>query len=222
MCNSSPATAVGMLHAMGDRIYDIQMVSNIFNKANAALFEETGVDTTATKARQLVDYIMHNPIVNGVILLHDPNSNNIGTRGKGRPNKARENKEIRMEEAGHKCVLSAEDYDEARPGALYLPDSDAMLLYCACCTDEELRMATVFSFFFTCDTTPMKNIEDISIMIVAGMTTKQQTAPFGRAFLSKECCWVFNFSWDVEFPLMYGYNVFIKVQQVTTDGGSQI
>jgi hypothetical protein len=73
MCNSSPATAVRMLHAMGDRLCDRQLVSNIFNKANAALFEEMGVDTTATKAQQLVDYILHNPIVNGAILLHDTN-----------------------------------------------------------------------------------------------------------------------------------------------------
>jgi hypothetical protein len=50
-----------------------------------------GVDTTAKKAQQLVDFILHNPIANGVILLHDPYSNTIGTRGKGRPNKAREN-----------------------------------------------------------------------------------------------------------------------------------
>jgi hypothetical protein len=38
ICNSSPATAVRMLHAMDDRLYERQMVSNIFNKANAALF----------------------------------------------------------------------------------------------------------------------------------------------------------------------------------------
>jgi hypothetical protein len=55
MCNSSPATAVRMLNAMGDRLYDRQMVSNIFNKVNSALLEKMGVDTTATKAQQLVD-----------------------------------------------------------------------------------------------------------------------------------------------------------------------
>jgi hypothetical protein len=62
---------------MGDRLYDGQMVSNIFNTVNAALLEEMGIDTTATKAQQLVDYILHNPIVDGVILLHNPNSNTI-------------------------------------------------------------------------------------------------------------------------------------------------
>jgi hypothetical protein len=69
-------------------------------------------------------------------------------------------------------------------GALYLPDSDAMLLYCAWCTDEELWMTTI---------NPMMNIEDRPLMIVAGMTTKQQTVPFGRAFLPNKCRWVFYF-----------------------------
>jgi hypothetical protein len=53
--NSLPTTSVRILHAMGDRLYDHQMVSTIFNKVNAALLEEMGVDTAATKAQQLVD-----------------------------------------------------------------------------------------------------------------------------------------------------------------------
>jgi hypothetical protein len=61
-------------------LYDCHMVSTIFNKVNAALLEEMVVDAIVMKAQQLVDYIMHNPIVNAVILLHDPNSNTIGTR----------------------------------------------------------------------------------------------------------------------------------------------
>jgi hypothetical protein len=129
---------------------------------------------------QLVDYILHNPIVNDVILLHNPNSNTIGTRGKGRPNKARKNnlvvlvkianEEIRVEEVDHDYVFSTEDYAKAHCGALYLPDYYVMLLYCAWCTDEELWMATMFGFLFTCDTTPMMNIEDRPLMRVAAMT----------------------------------------------------
>jgi hypothetical protein len=197
MCNSSLATAVRMLHAMCHRLYNHQVVSNIFKKANAALLEEIGVDTTATKAQLIFNYIMHNPIVNGVILLHDHDSNTIGTCGKGRPNKACKNnlvmlvkmanEENRVEEVDHNYVFSAEDYAEAHHCALYLPDSDAILLYCAWCIDKELRMATMFGFLFTCDTPLMINIEDRPLMIVAGMPTKRQTVPLGRAFLPNEC-----------------------------------
>jgi hypothetical protein len=82
------------------------------------------------------------------------------------------NKEIRGEEVDHNYVFSAEYYAEARCGALYLPDSDEILLYCAWCTYEERRMATMFGFLFTYDTTPMTNIEDRPLLLVAGMTTK--------------------------------------------------
>jgi hypothetical protein len=107
-----------------------------------------GVDKNATKSQQLVDYKLHNPVVNEVILLHDPNINTLGACGKGSPNEAREhnlamlvkmaNKEIRVEEVDYNYVLLAEDYDEEHHGALYLPDYYAMLLYYASCTDEEL------------------------------------------------------------------------------------
>jgi hypothetical protein len=72
-------------------------------------------------------------------------------------------------------------------------------------------MATMFGFLFMCVTTPMMNIEYRPLMKFAGMNTEQHTVPFGRAFLPNECCWVFDFSWDVEFSLMDGENVIIKV-----------
>jgi hypothetical protein len=91
MTNSSPSTYVRMLHRMDDRMYDVQTVANIFNKAKKSLLEEKGVDTSSTKAQQLVDYLMTNPDTNAVIVIHDPSSALIGCRQKGRPNKKREN-----------------------------------------------------------------------------------------------------------------------------------
>jgi hypothetical protein len=38
-----------------DRLYDVQTVANIFNKAKKSLLEEKGVETSSTKAQQLVD-----------------------------------------------------------------------------------------------------------------------------------------------------------------------
>jgi hypothetical protein len=74
MTNSSPSTCVRMLHRMDDRLYDVQTVANIFNKAKKILLEEKGVDTSSTKAQQLVDYLMTNPDTNAVIVIHDPSS----------------------------------------------------------------------------------------------------------------------------------------------------
>jgi predicted house-cleaning NTP pyrophosphatase (Maf/HAM1 superfamily) len=69
----------------------VQTVANTFNKANNSLLEEKGVDTSSTKAQQLVDYLMTNPDTNAVIVIHDPSYALIGGRQKDKPNKKREN-----------------------------------------------------------------------------------------------------------------------------------
>jgi hypothetical protein len=90
MMNSSPSTCVRMLHRMDDHLYDVQTDANIFNKAKKSVLEEKGVDTSSTKAQQLVDYLMTHSDTNAVIVIHDPSSALIGGRQKGRPNKKRE------------------------------------------------------------------------------------------------------------------------------------
>jgi hypothetical protein len=89
MTNASPSTCVRMLHRMEDRLYDVQTIANIFNKAKKCLLEEKGVDTSSTKAQQLIDYLMTNPNTNYVIVIHDPSSSLIGKIQKGRPKKSK-------------------------------------------------------------------------------------------------------------------------------------
>jgi Zn-dependent oligopeptidase len=87
MTNSSPSTCVLMLHRMDDRLYDVQTISNILNKAKKSMLEEKGVKTSSTKSHQLVDYLMTNPDTNAAIFVHDPSSALIGGRQKGWPSK---------------------------------------------------------------------------------------------------------------------------------------
>jgi hypothetical protein len=87
MTNASPSTCVRILHRMDDRLYDVQTVANIFNKAKKGLVEGKGVDTSSMKAQQLIDFLMTNPNTDSVIVIHDPSSSLIGKRQKGRPNK---------------------------------------------------------------------------------------------------------------------------------------
>jgi hypothetical protein len=115
-----------------------------------------------------------------------------------------------------------DDYAQTRRHALYLPDSDAMLLYVVWCTNEELRMATTFGSFWNLDTTPMMNIEDRPLMIMAGMGTNRKSCPYSTAFLPSEGEWVFDFSMVVALPLLSGNNVIRNIQQVTTNGDRQI
>jgi hypothetical protein len=132
------------------------------------------------------------------------------------------NKEATAEELVFHREYTLDDYAEARRHALYLPDFDAMLLYDAWCTNEELHMATMFGFVWTLDTTPMTNIEDRPLMIMAGMETNRKSSPYGRAFLPSEGERVFDFSMVVVLPLIYGINVIRNIQQVTTNGDRHI
>jgi hypothetical protein len=83
-------------------------------------------------------------------------------------------------------------------------------------------MASMFGLVWTLDTTPMTNIEEKPLMIMAGMETNIKYSPYGRAFLQSEGDWVFDFSMVVELPVLYGINVIRDIQQVTTDGDRQI
>jgi hypothetical protein len=113
------------------------------------------------------------------------------------------NKEATAEELVFHREYTLDDYAEARQHALYLPDSDVMLLYIAWCTNEELRMTTMFGFVWTLYTTPMVNIEERPLMIMAGMETNIKSSLFGRAFLPSEGEWVFDFYMVVALPLLY-------------------
>jgi hypothetical protein len=77
MMNASPSTCVRMLHRMDDRLYDVQTVANTSDNAKNILLEEKGVDTSSTKAQQLIDFLMTNPNPNSVIIIHDSSSSLI-------------------------------------------------------------------------------------------------------------------------------------------------
>jgi hypothetical protein len=186
------------------------------------------VDKSSTIAQKLVNFLMTNPDTNAVIIIHDPSSALIGGRHRGRPNKKRKNhlvllmkmsfQEATAEELVFDREYTVDDYAEARHRALYVPDSDTMILYVAWCTNEELQMATLFGFLWTLDTTPITNIEDRPLMIMAGMCKNRKIFPYGRAFLPSEGEWVLEFSMVVASPLLYGNNDIRNIQQVSSNG----
>jgi hypothetical protein len=57
------------------------------------------------------------------------------------------NKQAISEDLVFNQEYTVDEYTEARRRVLYLPDSDAVLLYVTWCTNEELWMATMFGFF---------------------------------------------------------------------------
>jgi hypothetical protein len=66
-------------------------VVSIFNKAKKSLLEEKVVDTSSTKPRHIVYYLITNPDTNAVIVIHDPSSALIGGRKMAGPKKGENN-----------------------------------------------------------------------------------------------------------------------------------
>jgi hypothetical protein len=127
------------------------------------------------------------------------------------------NKEASVEELVFDRKHTVDNYAQAHRHALYLPDSDVMPLYVAWYINEELWMAIMVGSFWTLNTTPMTNIEDRPLMIMAGMCTNRKSCPYDRAFLPSEGEWVFDFSMVVALSLLYGNNFILNIQQVVTN-----
>jgi hypothetical protein len=73
--------------------------------------------------------------------------------------------------------ISAEQYATARRKALYLPESDCLLLYAAWTINKELRNTIMFPELLASDTTGDTNIEDRILMIVAGLGYTRRNFP---------------------------------------------
>jgi hypothetical protein len=111
--------------------------------------------------------------------------------------------------------MSAEQYAIARRKALYLPESDSLLLYAACITNKELQNTIMYPELLAADTTRDTNIEDRMLMIFDGLDTMRRNFPSARAFLPLEYQWVFHFSFSYVFPKLLGQGTVRRIKQVS-------
>jgi hypothetical protein len=111
--------------------------------------------------------------------------------------------------------MSAEQYAIARRKALYLPESDCLLLYAAWITNKELRNTIMYPDLLAVVTTGDTTIEDRMLMIVAGLDNIRNNIPLLRAFLPSECQWVFHFLFSYVFPKLFGQGTVRRIKQVS-------
>jgi hypothetical protein len=112
--------------------------------------------------------------------------------------------------------MSAEQYAIAHRKALYLPESDCMLLYAAWITNKELRNTIMYPELLDVDKTGDTNIEDPMLMSVDGLDNMRRNFPSLRAFLPSECQWVFHFSFSYVFPKLLGKGTVRRIKQLST------
>jgi hypothetical protein len=206
VANVKPSTASRLLQQMADRSNDPKSISNVIAKAHKTWLLDRGVNTRAASAQVLIDYLTVSPDTSCVFLLHDPETPLHGGTKKGRPKKTSPMRVVKKDfnrqvvENEMIAQMSAEQYAIARRKALYLPESDCMLLYAAWITNKELGNAIVYPELLDVDTTGDTNIKDPMLMIVAGLDNMRRNFPSLRAFLPSECQWVFHFSFSYVFP----------------------
>jgi hypothetical protein len=73
--------------------------------------------------------------------------------------------------------MSAEQYAIARRKALYLPESDCLLLYAAWITNKELHNTIMYPELLAVDTTGDTSIEDCMLMIMARLDNMRRNFP---------------------------------------------
>jgi hypothetical protein len=110
---------------------------------------------------------------------------------------------------------SAEQYAKARREAIYLPESDCILLYAACITNKELRDTIMFPELLAVDTTGYTNIEDQMLMVVTGLDNTRRSFLSIRSFLPSEYQWGFHFLFSHVFPKLLGVARIRRKKQVT-------
>jgi hypothetical protein len=110
--------------------------------------------------------------------------------------------------------MSADQCATARRKALYLPESDCLLLYAAWITNKELQNTFLFPELLAVDTTGDTNIEDRMLMILAALDNMRRKFPSIQALLPSECQWVFHLSFSYVFPKLLGIATTRRIKQV--------
>jgi hypothetical protein len=88
--------------------------------------------------------------------------------------------------------------------AMKLDDSDAMLLFVAWGSDEDLRQIAMFPEVLSSGTTYRTNREKRPCLIFASTHHNRKTFTAMCAFLPSECEWVFRYVFEVEIPTLIG------------------
>jgi hypothetical protein len=221
VANVKPSTASHLLHQMEDRVYDPKAISNIIDKAQKTWLSDRGINTRAASAQVLIDYLTVSPDTSCVFLLHDPETPLTGGAKKGHLKKTSPmrvvTKDFNSQVVETEMIpkMSADQYAVACRKALYLPESDCMLLYAAWITIKELRNTIMYPELLSVDTTGDTNIGDRMLMIVAGLDNMRRNFPSLRAFLRSECQWVFHFSFSYVFPKIIGQGTVRCIKRVS-------
>jgi hypothetical protein len=231
--SATPSTAMRLAHLMtGDKYSDKQM-EHIFEQARGVVCGEDIIHPDKTMAINLLEVLDAMPNNSDLALIHGPKSELICFK-KTRVCSKKAHKETKKgtqhlilltKLKGKKpstkhvpCTVNVTDEDLVK-SAMKLDDSDAMLLFVAWGSDEDLRYITIFPEVLSIDTTYETNREKIPLLVFAGTYNNRKNFTVLHAFLPSECEWVFRYVFEVAISSLIGEATVERIDQINTDGG---
>jgi hypothetical protein len=103
-----------------------------------------------------------------------------------------------------------------------LDDSDAMLLFVAWGSDEDLIYITMFPKVFSIETTYVTNREKIPMLVFSGTDSNMKNFTALRAFLPSEGEWVFRYVFEVAIPSLIVEATVECIDQINTNSDKKI
>jgi hypothetical protein len=195
--SSNLSTAMGLANlTTGDKYYDKQM-EHIFEQARGVVCCEDIIHPDKIMASNLLEVLDAMPNLIYLALVHDPKPDLLRVK-KTRLFKKKPHKETKKgaqhltlltKLKGKKpstkhvpCTVNVTDEDLVK-SAMKLDESDAMLLFVAWGSDEDLRCITMFSEFLSIDTTYGTNRGKRPLLVFAGTDNNRKNFTAPRAFL---------------------------------------
>jgi hypothetical protein len=106
--------------------------------------------------------------------------------------------------------------------AMKLDGSEAMVLFVAWGSDEDLRYITMLPEVLSIDTTYGTNREKRTLLVFDGTDNNRKNFTALRAFPPSECEWVFQYVFEITIPSLIGEATVERINQINTDGDRQI
>jgi hypothetical protein len=201
----------------GDKYSDKQM-EHIFAQAKGVACGEDIIHPDKTTASNFFEILDDMPNHSYLALVHDPKSELLRVK-KTRVCSKRLYKETKKrarhltlltklvgEKPSAKHVLCTSNVTEEYlvKSAMTLDDSDAMLLFVAWGSGEDLRHITMFPEVLSIDTTYRTNRENRPLLVFAGTYNNRKNFTALHEFLPSECEWVFRYVFEVAIPILIG------------------
>jgi hypothetical protein len=194
--------------------YSDKHMEHIFEQARGIVCDEDIIHPDKTTAINLLEVLDAMPNHSYLALIHDPKTELLCVKKtrvcRKKPTKGTKKgaqhltllTKVNGEIPSTKrvpCTVNITDEDLVK-SAMKLDDSEAMFLFVAWGSDEDLRYITMFPEVFFIDTTYGTNREKRPLLVFDGTDNNRKNFTALCAFLPSECEWVFQYVFEIAIP----------------------